>query len=1094
MKKNILILFILNIFIALTFADVRGIGAINKDKTENIFYSFTINKIPGYVKCFSPDDKYIATTYGNKIMLWDVSSGRLLREFAGYKDSVFSVDFSFDGKYIAGSSEDKTVKVWEVSTGKIVKTIERFCYVKYTKDGLMTYIWKKKTKEFEIYIYNEEYQIILENKLDVKSNRYFMSNEGTLIASRCSTEISDINIINLKNKFNIKLKDTSASYDDKFSFSSNGKYFAAAFSDHNSDTEMEKTKVVIWNIKTGDIEKILYQKGLVTNIAFSLDDKKLLAFELFNKKLYLYDVDSWNLKNEFIWNHWNDIDINFVFSHNGKYIAVNDFGVKKLSIFDSSTFENISEIGISNESIWSYAYSPDGKYIVTIDESFNLNIRDSVSFEIFKVLNLKNFLKLRNNRSDIMRLDFSSDGNFLFCTGLKVIMKYNLKTGKIQNLLENSALFSSVDYSKDGNYIVSSDMESNSIKIWSTESGKLIRKINAAYPINTFFNCYNDIYTCFSICENRIYTFLETLSKENPSIKIWDFNTGKLIKELNNISSFGMFCFKSFEKFISKESDNSKFLLYNCIGNKNYLEVFDINKLNAILRIELDNDIEKTGCISSFSLDEKYIVFVTQNAVKIYNLKNKNLLHEIPVNFTEYKEIHFIPNTNMFSVNSDDKLVTFDLISGEIVSTILNAPNGEYITYTPEGFFAGTEWATKNLVYLVDGLDIIELDQMYDKLYRPDLVAAKIQGQDISAYAKGISLSDIAASGVAPAVNILNKNSTSQSRDIMLDFSVTDKGGGIGSVNITLNGRVIRVSDRSKNSVAQYSWPLSLSRGENTITVSAYNDAEKIESVKSVYKVSWQGKEEKPELYVLAVGINQYRDKSLQLNYAVPDAQAVQKKFSVQNTKLYNAVHIECLFDSDVTKKNISKKFSELSLRIKTDDVFILYVAGHGTVHKDGDYYFIPADFRYKSEDEISLSGVSKTDLTKNLSLINASKSLVILDTCNLGAFISDKGQRGMSEKTAIDRLSRATGHATIVAAGDSQSAMEGYNGHGLFTYVLVEGLNGKADTNKDGFITLTELSNYIDNEVPNLSYEKWGYEQIPQRDLGKQDFPIYAE
>lgn len=1093
MKKNILILFILNIFIALTFADVRGIGAINKDKTENIFYSFTINKIPGYVKCFSPDDKYIATTYGNKIMLWDVSSGRLLREFAGYKDSVFSVDFSFDGKYIAGSSEDKTVKVWEVSTGKIVKTIERFCYVKYTKDGLMTYIWKKKTKEFEIYIYNEEYQIILENKLDVKSNRYFMSNEGTLIASRYDTGISDVSIINLKNNFNVKLKDTSASYDDKFSFSPDGNYFAAAFADHNSDTENEKTKIVIWNTKTGDIEKILYQEGFVENIAFSLNDKKLLVFELFNKKLYLYEVDSWNLKKEIAWDYWNNVNVDIIFSHNGKYIAVNTYGGKKLSILNSSTFESISEVGISNESIWSYTYSLNGKYIAMIDEKFNITIRDRVSFKTFNIINVKSFLKLRNNRHDVMRLDFSPDGNFLFCTGLKLILKYNLKTGKIQKILENTFLFASVDYSKDGNYIVSSDMESNSIKIWSTETGKLIRKIDAAYPIDTFFNCYNDIYTCFSICENRIYTFLDTLTKENPSIKIWDFNTGKLIKEINGISSFGMFSFKSLEKFISKKSDASKFLLYNYIDKKYYLEVFDINNLNAILRIELDNGMEDY-CISSFSLDEEYIVLVTQNVLKIYDLKNEILFHEIPVNFTKNKEIHFIPNTNIFSVNSDDKIITFDLISGEIISIFLNAPNYEYITYTPEGFFAGTEWATKNLVYLVDGLDIIELDQMYDKLYRPDLVAAKIQGQDISAYAKGISLSDIAASGVAPAVNILNKNSTSQSRDIMLDFSVTDKGGGIGSVNITLNGRVIRVSDRSKNSVAQYSWPLSLSRGENTITVSAYNDAEKIESVKSVYKVSWQGKEEKPELYVLAVGINQYRDKSLQLNYAVPDAQAVQKKFSVQNTKLYNAVHIECLFDSDVTKKNISKKFSELSLRIKTDDVFILYVAGHGTVHKDGDYYFIPADFRYKSEDEISLSGVSKTDLTKNLSLINASKSLVILDTCNSGAFISDKGQRGMSEKTAIDRLSRATGHATIVAAGDSQSAMEGYNGHGLFTYVLVEGLNGKADTNKDGFITLTELSNYIDNEVPNLSYEKWGYEQIPQRDLGKQDFPIYAE
>ena len=1093
MKKTILVLLILNIFIAVIFADVRGIGAVSKDKIENIFHSLTINKIPGYVKCFSPDDKYIATTYGNKIMLWDVSSGRLLREFSGYKDSVFSVDFSFDGKYIAGASNDKTVKIWEISTGKIIKVIDRFCYVKYTKNGLMTYIWKKKTKEFEILIYNEKYQPILEFKPAVKSNRYFVSNEGSLIASRCDTDISDISVINLKNNFNVKLKDTSASYDDKFSFSSDGNYFAAAFAEHNSDIENEKTKIVIWNTKTGDIEKILYQKGFVENIAFSLNDKKLLVFELFNEKLYLYETDSWTLKNEITGDYWNGIDVDFVFSHSGKYIAFTTSDGKKLSILNSGTFESISKIGISNESIWSYAYSPDGKYAVTIDEMFNLNIRDSVSFEILKVLNLENFLKLRNNRSDIMRLDFSPDGSFLFCTGLKLILKYNLKTGKIQKILENTFLFASVDYSKDGNYIVSSDMESNSVKIWSTETGKLIRKIDAAYPIDTFFNCYNDIYTSFSIYENRIYTFLDTLTKENPSIKIWDFNTGKLIKEINGISSFGMFSFKSLEKFISKKSDASKFLLYNYIDKKYYLEVFDINNLNAVLRIELDNGMED-DCISSFSLDEKYIVLVTQNILKIYDLKSEILFHEIPVNFTKYKEIHFIPNTNIFSVNSDDKIITFDLISGKIISIFSNVCNGEYITYTPEGFFTGTEWATKNLVYLVDGLDIIELDQMYDKLYRPDLVAAKLQGQDISSYAKGISLSDIAASGAAPAVDILNKNSTSQSRDIMLDFSVTDKGGGIGSVNVSLNGRVINVSDGSKNTVAQYSWPLSLSNGENTITVSAYNSAGKIESVKSVYKISWQGKEEKPELYVLAVGINQYRDKSLQLNYAVSDAQAVQKKFLLQNNKLYNAIHIECLFDSEATKKNINKKFSELSSKIKTDDVFILYIAGHGTVHKDGDYYFIPADFRYKSEDEISLSGVSKTDLTKNLSLINASKSLVILDTCNSGAFISDKGQRGMSEKTAIDRLSRATGHATIVAAGDTQSAMEGYNGHGLFTYVLVEGLNGKADTNKDGFITLTELSNYIDNEVPNLSYEKWGYEQVPQRDLGKQDFPIYAE
>ena len=123
--------------------------------------------------------------------------------------------------------------------------------------------------------------------------------------------------------------------------------------------------------------------------------------------------------------------------------------------------------------------------------------------------------------------------------------------------------------------------------------------------------------------------------------------------------------------------------------------------------------------------------------------------------------------------------------------------------------------------------------------------------------------------------------------------------------------------------------------------------------------------------------------------------------------------------------------------------------------------------------------------------LIKAGKTLLMLDTCNSGAFVADLGQRGLSEKTAIDRLTRATGHATLAASSDTQSAMEGYEGHGVFTYVLLEGLKGEADSNDDGFVTLLELASYVENEVPERSYEKWGYEQVPQKDLRRQDFPI---
>jgi uncharacterized caspase-like protein len=62
---------------------------------------------------------------------------------------------------------------------------------------------------------------------------------------------------------------------------------------------------------------------------------------------------------------------------------------------------------------------------------------------------------------------------------------------------------------------------------------------------------------------------------------------------------------------------------------------------------------------------------------------------------------------------------------------------------------------------------------------------------------------------------------------------------------------------------------------------------------------------------------------------------------------------------------------------------------------------------------------------------------------------------------------------------------------HGVFTYSLLRGLEGAADMNNDRFITLSELSVYIENDVPELTYEKWGYEQIPQKQLPKEDFPL---
>jgi WD40 repeat protein len=72
---------------------------------------------------FSPDGKTVISASGDKTMkLWDVKTGKELRTLNGHLDGVNSANFSPDGKTIVSASWDKTVKLWNVETGKELRT------------------------------------------------------------------------------------------------------------------------------------------------------------------------------------------------------------------------------------------------------------------------------------------------------------------------------------------------------------------------------------------------------------------------------------------------------------------------------------------------------------------------------------------------------------------------------------------------------------------------------------------------------------------------------------------------------------------------------------------------------------------------------------------------------------------------------------------------------------------------------------------------------------------------------------------------------------------------------------------------------------
>ncbi len=464
----------------------------------------------------------------------------------------------------------------------------------------------------------------------------------------------------------------------------------------------------------------------------------------------------------------------------------------------------------------------------------------------------------------------------------------------------------------------------------------------------------------------------------------------------------------------------------------------------------------------------------------------------------------------------DGTIRWYRLSDGHEQLAFFPAPDGKrWVLWIPEGFFNSASGGEALVGYHLNrGSDkageFVGVDQLYDLFYRPDLVARRLEGgyeKEILAELRRIGdVRQVLASGLPPVVELFtpqkklltSKELYSDLRNFTLKLRVTDKGGGIGRVVYRVDGVTFEkpadarpipdLPPGRRSGIIRRT--LTATNGDHDVTVTVYDRNNKIPSQPLKLKVHVEDPRHRPpSLYVLAVGISSYRDYDLKLRYAATDANAMAEELGRRGRGLFEAIEVERLLDREATTDGIKRAFKDLARKVKENDVFVLYLAGHGTVMDDGKYYFVPWELRYENEEALRKGSIDQGKLTTLLGSIPALKSLVMLDTCNSGAVAA----RGLVVKTAIDLLMRATGRNFLAASSDSGLAMEGYEGHGVFTYALLQGLRGQADQqgNNDGNVSIDELAEFVSNEVPRITMREWHYEQIPMRKLEGISFPI---
>jgi hypothetical protein len=433
----------------------------------------------------------------------------------------------------------------------------------------------------------------------------------------------------------------------------------------------------------------------------------------------------------------------------------------------------------------------------------------------------------------------------------------------------------------------------------------------------------------------------------------------------------------------------------------------------------------------------------------------------------------------------------------EILGFLFHSGNGlAYVS--SDGRFTGDNEAIENLQYKIKGSADIKLVSQVDQLFTPKLLFQMLNPD----YIAGLNNADLNKMiKLAPELKIVSPDSISNQKAnfVKVRYTVKDNGDGVKEVKFYVNGKLLNDDFRGVQAEGEKSRDILLITGENIIDAVAVSKSG-YQSAPARIVAKYRGGETTTNLYMLGIGIDQYKNPRYNLNYAVTDAESLIGFINSGGTGIFSAIDAKVITNQLATKTNILAELNRISEKINETDVFILFYAGHGVMSEGSadvpkDYYLALTDIvqMYGNDQVLSEKGISAAELREWCKNIKAQKQVILLDACQSGGATEIFAMRGASEEKAIIQLAQSTGVFLISSAGAEQFATEyAVLKHGLFTYALLEGLGGKADGgSKDGKITIKEIEAYLNDLIPELSQKYKGSAQFPNTWSKGMDFPV---